>query len=290
MSEHADNANAVDNADDSEAQARRLGWAPREKWRGRPEEFVEADEFLRRGREVLPIVQSQVDKARAENEQLKRELAQTRADFDRRVKTTERMTARLLEQQQAQLTEEFEAKKRAAAAAGDTAAYDNIRRQEDRAYAKIAEDAKAAKEAPDVQTPPQQPPEVQDWAKKNDWFFRDKALAMEAEALHIALLRDHPGLALQENLERVTNTIRSRYPDKFGEPAAATPRERNFSAVEGGSSAQRGASNSRERGWKELPSEDRAACDQLIERGYLKGDPKKARENYARTYWQEYGE
>ena len=277
--------------EDLEGEARKLGWAPRDKWRGKAEEFVEAGEFLRRGREVLPIVRSQVDQTRAENEKLRQELAATRADFDRRVKTTERMTERLLQQQQAQMVAEFEEKKRAAAATGDAKAYDAVVRQEQTAIARAADVAKEA--AKDTAPPPQgqqPPPEVQEWSKKNEWFFRDRPLAMEAEALHVALLQEQPGLSLADNLERVTETIKQRYPQKFGGQQQASTRERGFSAVEGGSSSSRVGASSRERGWKELPSEARAACEQMLRNGRLKGDPKKVQESYARTYWEEYGE
>jgi len=276
---------------DAEAEAMKLGWAPREKWRGRAEEFVEADEFLRRGREILPIVRSQVDQTRAENEKLKAELAQTRTEFDRRVKTTEKMTQRLLDQQRAQMVSEFDAQKRDAVAKGDTAAYDRAARNEQTALAKAADETKAAaQEAAPVQPQAQQPPpEVQAWVKRNDWFFKDRSLALEAEGLHIAMLQAEPGVSLADNLERVTETLKQRYPAKFGvtaQPASAI----RHSAVEGGSSSARGAASSRERGWKELPSDARATCEGLIASGRLKGDPAKTKESYAKTYWEEYGE
>lgn len=275
--------------EDLEAEARKLGWAPREKWRGKAEEFVEASEFLRRGREVLPIVRSQVDQTRAENEKLRQELAATRSDFERRVKTTERMTQRLLDQQRSQMVNEFESQKRAAVEKGDVKEFDRVARQEQSAYAKMAEEAKETKEtAPTAPAEPQLPPEVMDWSKRNPWFHQDRAMAMEAEALHISFQRDHPGLPLGENLDRVTETLKQRYPQKFGITPPAG-RERGFSAVEGGSSS-RAASNSRERGWKDLPAEARGACEQMIHSGHLKGDVKKVQENYARTYWEEYGE
>jgi hypothetical protein len=274
---------------DTEAEARKLGWAPREKWRGKAEEFVDADEFLRRGREVLPIVRSQVDQTRAENERLKQELAATRTEFDRRVKTTERMTQRLLDQQRIQMSEEFEGKKRAAVAKGDTAEYDRVARQESTAYAKMADEAREiAKEAAPVPQAQQPPPEAQEWLKRNDWFLKDKPLAMEAEALHIAMLQEQPGLGLSDNLERVTETLKQRYPAKFGgQTQQAAVRH---SAVEGGSSGMRGGAGSRERGWKDLPADAKGACTGLISSGRLKGDPKKLQENYAKTYWEEYGE
>jgi len=290
-----DDRDANDAGQDDEAEARKLGWAPREKWRGKPEEFVEAGEFLRRGREVMPILRTQFDRTRAENEKLRKELEETKADFDRRVKTTERMTQRLLEQQRAQMVQEFDAKKRDAAAKGDIAEFDRVSRQERDAYSRIAEENKAA-QAEAVKTPPgapELPDEVKQWAGRNQWFFQDNSLKLEAEALHVRLLQESPGMSLSDNLETVTETLKQRYPQKFGvKPATngdARQAERGYSAVEG-STSMRGAPSSRSRGWKELPREAKDACEQMIERGYLKGDRKAIQDNYAKTYWEESGE
>lgn len=279
---------------DDEAEARKLGWTSRDKWRGKPEEFVEASEFLRRGREVMPILRSQFERTRAENDKLQRELRDTRAEFDKRVKTNERMTQRLLEQQRAQLMRDFEAQKRAAVAAGDTAAYDRVTRQENAELERIAEDNKAAQAevAKPVKADDTIPDEAKRWANDNPWFFRDPVLKLEAEALHVKLAQEAPGLSLAENLAAVTEQIKQRYPQKFGIKDAADTNsrqsERNYSAVEG-SANSRGVPASRTKGWRELPADAREACQHLIERGYLKGDAKTIQDNYAKTYWEEDG-
>jgi hypothetical protein len=268
---------------DIEAEARKLGWSPRENWRGRDEEFVEAAEFVRRGKEVLPIVRSQVEKTRAENEALKRQLADTKAEYDDRFKRTERMTQKLLEQQRTQMVAEFEAKKREAAAAGDTAAYDRVVASEQRAYAKMAEKDPEADVKPAATGQASVPTEVQEWSQRNPWFHRDAALAREAEGVHLALLQEAPGLPLAANLERVTETLKSRYPHKFG--VTTEKNGRTFSAVEGSNSMRTGSVGSKERGWKELPQDVKDACDTLVAKGYLKGDVKTIQANYAKTYW-----
>ena len=269
-----------------EAEARKGGWSPRENWRGRPEEFVEADEFVRRGRQILPIVRAQFDKTRTENEQLKRDLAESRADADRRIKAVERTAHAALDLQRTQMLSDFESRKRAAAAAGDTATYDRVAADEQRAYAKLAEKTK-----PDPETPQSAattvPPEVAAWAQRNPWFHRDPALAREAEGVHMALLEEAPGMSLADNLDRVAETLKSRYPQKFG--VTAEQKGRTFSAVEGTTST-RGGSAPRERGWKELPSDAKDACQSMIDRGYLKGDLKKVQTDFAKTYWEEYND
>lgn len=43
-------------------EAKPLGWAPREQWRGPPEHWVDADVFLEKGRTVLPILKQNNDR------------------------------------------------------------------------------------------------------------------------------------------------------------------------------------------------------------------------------------
>lgn len=277
--------------EDAEAEARKLGWAPRDKWRGRPEDFVEADEFVKRGREVLPLVRSQFEKARAENEDLKRQIEDRTRDFEDRIKRSERMAQKSLEMQRAQLVADFETQKRQAVINGDTEAFDRVSRQEQDTYRRFAEDNKAEAQASQKPGQPDVPPEVQEWGKRNPWFFSDHALSLEAQGLHAQFRQESPGMPLSENLDRVTETLKQRYPQKFGvgQTGDAKPPQRGYSAVEGGSS-MRGAPASRAKGWKELPAEARQACESMISRGYLKGDAQKIKDNYAKTYWEEDGE
>lgn len=41
-----------------ERRAKDMGWAPRDHWRGAPERWVDAEAFVRRGEEIMPILQA----------------------------------------------------------------------------------------------------------------------------------------------------------------------------------------------------------------------------------------
>ena len=62
--------------DNIEAEASKMGWVPREKFRGDPEKWVDAETFLKRGEEVMPIL-------KANNERLMAEVSKTRAELTR---------------------------------------------------------------------------------------------------------------------------------------------------------------------------------------------------------------
>lgn len=66
-----DEGNADDGGEDSgngegsrestaalEARARDMGWAPKDKWKGNPSQWISAKEFVKRGEEILPILRA----------------------------------------------------------------------------------------------------------------------------------------------------------------------------------------------------------------------------------------
>ena len=59
-------------------EAGSLGWVPKERFKGREEEWVDAKEFLRRGQEILPIVKANNRKLTERVENLERKLTEAR--------------------------------------------------------------------------------------------------------------------------------------------------------------------------------------------------------------------
>src|SRR5215472_907386 len=55
--EPADQQEPDPRQDDLEQRARRMGWRPRNEFRGEPERWMEADEFVERGERMLPVLQ-----------------------------------------------------------------------------------------------------------------------------------------------------------------------------------------------------------------------------------------
>ena len=53
--------------------AERLGWIPPSRFKGDPTRFVDADIYIKRGEEVLPIVKEQNKRLHTELDSLKRE-------------------------------------------------------------------------------------------------------------------------------------------------------------------------------------------------------------------------
>lgn len=305
-------AQAAQVSPEIERKARDMGWVPQAEWRGSPDAWRPADQFVKRGEEVLPIVRSNLERERRERQRLEAELRElpkriyeeverTNAD---RFKRMEAMNRLALDKQRERIWQEAEEKKRAAVEAGDVQAYDRIAQDQRKALAEfhtdteIEEPAEPAKpNGKDAQPQVSAPPAVQDWLSQNTWFTRDQVMTAFATEEHGRLLRDMPGLTLEDNLARTREAVMQKFPERFGiSPQAKPTASAHAPAVEGGG-RQAQASAARTRGWNDLPPEAKAAGDHFINDDGLflpKGvsiedatetDIKKAREDYARRYW-----
>lgn len=202
----------------AEAEARRSGWRPKDEWRGDPRQWVPAEEFNRRGKDILPIVQRDLRQSRDDNAVLKRQVADLQRNFDEQSLTLKE----LLEMSRGsekrgyeRAKRELEARAREAASTGDTASYDDAKAALDQLKppAEVAPPPPPPKrDAP----PPNVDPAVIAFVDANPWFNTDRVLNAAMQEEHTRLLAEAPGLSLAENLERAKAAVVEQFPRKFG--------------------------------------------------------------------------
>jgi len=251
-----------------EDEARKQGWVPRSEFRGDPEDWTPADEYLRMGDPKY------LRKALRETKKAFRGLEKARqqdaASFAERLDRMESMS----KAQRAKLYGDIEAARRQAVAEGNTEEYDRLNQVEANLYeqeqAAGKPTAKKAEQQPDAPHP-----EVQAWVDANQWFIRDKALNKVAQGIHEQIMDDEPGLTITENLAKTRAEVMKRFPEKFGK--SAKPAGNGHSPVEGG---QRMPSAPKGKGFTDIPSEERKIIERHIEEGLYK-DKAEA----AKAYW-----
>ena len=244
-----------------EAEARNIGWRPEAEYRGDPAKWVDAAEFIRRGKEHIPILRADLRRTREELAETQR-IAKEAVDFQRQLNERDRKRLQgeiaLLEQQQM-----------AAVASGDTQSYLQTEQQ-----IKLRSEQMPPTEQPRP-AQPEVPAEVRDFASRNPWITADSELSAAAQAFHVGL-QNHPDtkyLPLGENLRRTEEHIKRMYPEKFGNPRRNLP-----GAVEGAPVVGNG-SKPRKKGYPDLPQEARAACDKFV------GQKLMTREQYLSDYF-----
>lgn len=231
------------------AEARQLGWVPREEFRGDPARWTDAETFVQRGHEVMPLL-------RANNTRLLEELTAVRAQLKEMHGTVEALQAA-----DAEITKERVAAVKKELMAGIKAAREDGDVETEVALTGELAGLKAAEKAPPP-APPQKPadpavdPAFTAWAAlpENQWFGRDKrrtALAMGiAEELRGDRANDRlVGIPFYERVAaEVEATINPRQP----------PVDR-VEGSRGGSGGSGGAG--RARTYASLPADAKAVCD-----------------------------
>ena len=286
------------------ARALDMGWRPREEWNGHPDAWKPADEFVRRGDEVLPIVRARATRAEAEVAQLRGNMADMARTFDDRLRRIDNVSQVALRRQAQQIGAYYEDLKRQAVEAGDTARYDQVdqayrqelgelHRQAEEAYAPPAPDPRQP--PPPAQVDPQIDRTIRDWVGQQEWWNHDPVLTKAAVEFHGAELRTNPNQSVADNLKATERFLAWKYPHRFPQkanghmtqPPAAQPPAQPAAAphapgVEGGARHPAGAN--RPKGWNELPPEAKQAHGRFVTQG-LYTDDQKGRGEYATDYW-----
>jgi len=246
-----------------EQEAMQMGWVPLERFRGDPEKWVDAETFVSRGKEVMPIL-------KANNARLQEKLTQTTAmttalqgDITELRATIEEMTKFQREEVQRQVDAQIERLKLEKRTARREANDDRVDEIEDE-LEELAERkttlAKAPAAAPTPQPKPGETPQGVDpafveWSKTRPWVSNDPikgSLALGvAQKLRIEGT-DLSGVDFYDEVER-------RVEEFF-----AAPRTSKTEGAGGGGSG--GSSRQLKGGYSSLPAEAKAVCDRQAEK------------------------
>ena len=245
------------------------GWVPKEKFRGDEKDWVDAGVFVKRGREILPIL-------RKNNENLLRELNQTRDqlkefkqtadEFKKFQKESYERKAGELEQQIIQL----KASRAQAITDGDGQRVNAM----DDVIDTLKEEHKVAKENAKVETKTDIPstptidPKLQDWLGRNEWFGKDKRLTSMTNAIGESLRMEDPNLQGQAFLDKLDQALAEEFPAKFGK--TTEKRTPNFQAESGSGRGKSG--NGGKNSYENLPKDAKDACDRYVKQKLLTRD------------------
>jgi len=246
-------------SDEIEQEARSQGWRPLEEWKGPEEQWVDAETFVQKGREILPIVQAKYNTLEEKYSKLQKTL-------ERLNKTNESM----LKRQQDYYIEQIEKARNEAIEEGDVdavkAADDKIKQVRDSYQEEQAEES-------------EEHPAITDFVQKNPWYGNDKAMTAYANAISTEIAQNHPQASPEERLEILRSEVRNEFPHKFQTTRKKTPPQ-----VEGASASSR-PRKAKKGTYDALPKEAKEACERQINM-----IPGLTKEDYAREYFAQYPE
>lgn len=272
--------------------AREMGWTPQDKFKGDPEKWVDADEFVRRGENLLPLL-------RKSNARLKSELADRdtkidtlQAQLDNVSGTLERLDQHYSEanKRAAQgaingLKDQLKAAREDGDIDKETELLEQIglaqsekRRLDDEEEKRKKEKEEADKKGKDDPNkdkgkgkPDGLDPDLKSWQTENDWFGTDlkrtKQFNRIAEDLREELNEagEEDKFTPVEFLEHCQQLWEEQFGDGGEKP----------SKTDGGSRTSRGneGGDGKVKGWNNLPKEAKEAC--LADEATLVGEGKR---------------
>ena len=267
-----------DIAPEIEEKARKFGWVPKEEFHGDVETWRDADEFVKRGDEILGYVRKDRDKALEKAQKAEMEvqsLKQTMSEFK---KFTDAAEERAFER----ALKELKADRAKAIELGDG----NLVNEIDDEIDKVKEEKNSLRtvetKSNNAELAANQAM-LEDWlASGNEVFAKDVEVIEMANAFSDVVRRDPKmrNVVGVDFLEEVAKRVKKALPDKFENLA------RTKAAVVGSSSdAGTGRSGTKKRSYADLPAQAKKACDDFVNTK-IDGKPLMTQEDYVKKYFE----
>lgn len=265
MEQELDNSNADDGdiaqnqPSEVEIRALETGWVPKDQFRGDPEKWRPAEEWVERTETLMPIMKAtnrNLEKKLQETEAKLREQEETSKKFANFMKgVEERAVKQALEQLREQRKEAFRN--------GDAEAFEQAE-----AKMKEIETAASKKQPETVVQQPVEHPQFVEFKTENPWYSSDPAMRAYADTYAQYKYANLPKEKInpQDVFEDVQQEIRRRFPEKFGRP---TQTQVAFQSVESGGMQSRSGSS---RSYDRLTPTAKAECDKFVRQMGIKAE------------------
>lgn len=284
----------------AEERARRMGWLPKEDFKGAAERWVPAEEYVARAEREMPVLKGTLgtmERKMAEQSetitQQNQMIAQMRTDFKDFVEFSKKSEERSYKK----ALKELQAKQRAAVAEGDLTGFDQATAEIDQ----MIQDhpAVTGKEVVGggngTGVPAQEPAgggdgwfsqgALDEWMDKEPWFLENPKMAQFANQMDQWLTqtskRRGKKMSHREHLAEISRLVREEFPEAFGNQA-----KKKVSSVESGGAEV--PVKSGKKGYADLPPEVKAVCDRYTGKdgaGKTGTIPGLTRDEYVREYF-----
>jgi len=268
---------------DINVKASKMGWVPLEKFKGDPERWTDAETFVRRGEEVLPIVRKNNERLTQRLDVLENENATTKQLLKAATEALKEFQTYHEEDSKRQYDRALEKLKSDKKDALRESDYDAVVEIDEAMKVLGEQKAKVEKKVtlPEVptQNDPSQDPIFKSWVNENaDWYGKDKQRTAYAESIGAFLSTMEPDLKGKAFLERVAEEVDT----KFGLPGKETKADR----VEG--SRQGSGRAGSVKTYADLPPDAKASCDKFGAKLTGEGKAFKTQAEWRKQYVRDF--
>jgi hypothetical protein len=249
----------------TEDKAKARGWVPPEEWKGDPDRALDAETFLQRAEDNLPLLKSNVEQLTRRLSDTQRELRETKDSF-------QQYNTHIRQAHERELVR-LKKERRGAAEMGDTDKFDAIQAEIDGLK---PEEITKPTVAGGFNKFEADPAALKEWKDENAyWYEEDPDMAkwaFEADA-HLANVK--PQLTAREHFVELTRRVKKRFPDRY---ETTESKRSKPPAMQGGENYAGTKGNSGKKSYADLPPDAKQACDKFVKQGWL------TREQYIKDY------
>jgi hypothetical protein len=230
-----------------EDRARKLGWRPKEEFKGDPAKWVEAASFLKQAEDDYPRLKQVNHHLVNKVDKLEKGIEQILAHQQRELSTaSEQAYKRALEDIQRQHAQAVED--------GDTQRAAKLFTQGQTLAQQKVQESKSEPTQADINAA------VAAWREENPWFDEHPHMAIEAERKELMLAQK--GVPLQDRLKQTADYIKSRYASELGiKPKERDPAPAN---VQGANKNRVVRPTVKPNSYEALTAQARAECDRTV--------------------------
>lgn len=246
---------------EAEENARAQGWVPQEEWKGDPERWSSAEEFIERGEKVNGILKDR-------NKQLLSEVSALRAELRDSVRQFGESTRKAEERAYNKAIKDIQSQQRSAVEIGDAEAWQRLENEKDA----LSRDFSSAQQQQQQQTQ-QNSPIYEGWKSDNPWYESDVEATAYAESIAGVVGRRHSGES-RSFYDEIAAEVKKKFPEKFRNPNRDSPSAVQSATTSGGKPQKKGKS------YSDLPPEAKTACDRFVGQGVM------SKEDYVKSYFE----
>lgn len=207
-------------AEEIKVEAKKMGWSPKEEFRGDPAKWVDADVFVDRGKNMIPLLKENLERMSTKYGNIENELRETKKTIGEFVEYSKKSEERAYERAKKQYEKQIESLKaqmKAAVKAGDPEKYEQLENTMDSLEAPEKPEIKVESRKSIDGTEQSQivTPEMTAWKNENTWFLTDQRMTQYAISVEKIIAGENPGKSQAEILTLITNEVKSRFPEKF---------------------------------------------------------------------------
>lgn len=274
-----------------EERAKRMGHVSKEEFRGDPDKWVDAQTFVDRAENQLPIMKgtlTAMEKKMVEQETLIRKLVDDNEKIKQSTEQFVEFSKKAEERAYKKAVAELQAKQRAAVESANTEEFDKATAELDQMLkehpavtGKQAEVKPAEAKPAEAENKWLQPGVFEAWKDENDWYSKKPKMYAYAVQMDSFLAQNQPALSQKDRLAEITKLVKEEFPEYWENP------RRKAAAVEGSETGATGPGSNGKHSYADLPPTAKAMCDEWAGKdgkGTGTLGPKFTREQYLASY------